>query len=144
MTESQPANQPGPGKASARVGAASDEPPRTRQSLGARGEEIAARQLEAAGLEILDRNWRCSRGELNVVAREGTTLVVCEVKTRSGLRLGTPLEAVGTVKAAQLRQLAQRWLTTQHSWFDEVRFDVVGVLCSPGGPVSVEHVRGVC
>ena len=120
------------------------DPSRTKQSLGAYGEEVAARLLDASGLEILDRNWRCAEGELDVVARDGVALVVCEVKTRSGSGFGSPLDAVTPAKAVRLRRLARCWLGEQRTWFDEIRFDAVSVLCSHGGDVSVEHVRGVC
>jgi putative endonuclease len=110
--------------------------------VGRFGEQAATRHLEAAGLEILDRNWRCDTGEIDIVARDGRCLVVCEVKTRSGVGFGSPLEAVDRRKAARLRRLAARWLAQQDRGFPELRFDVVGVLRTPGGPLRVEHVRG--
>lgn len=119
-------------------------PPHGQRALGAYGEEAAVRQLHESGLEILDRNWRCPDGELDVIAREGPALVICEVKTRSGAGFGTPLDAVTQAKAARLRRLARCWLSEQRVWFDEVRFDVVSVLCTGDGIVSIEHVRGVC
>ena len=75
-----------------------------KDELGRRGEQAAAEYLERAGLRILDRNWRCETGELDIVALERRVLVVCEVKTRSGLRYGSPLEAVSHRK----RRLAER------------------------------------
>ena len=62
------------------------------------------------GLQVVERNWRCRSGEIDVVARDGSTLVICEVKTRAGLNFGSPIEAVTTVKLARLRRLALRWL----------------------------------
>jgi Holliday junction resolvase-like predicted endonuclease len=62
--------------------------------LGRRGEQLAVEHLQRAGLRILDRNWRCADGEIDIVAAERRALVVCEVKTRSGVRYGTPLEAI--------------------------------------------------
>lgn len=112
--------------------------------LGAYGEALAVRHLEQAGYEILDRNWRCQDGELDVVAREGPVLVICEVKTRSGLGFGSPLEAVTPVKARRLRRLAARWLAEHQRRFGEVRVDVVGVVRPPGQQAVLEHVRGVC
>lgn len=113
-----------------------------KDALGAYGEEVAVLHLRDAGYDILDRNWRCRAGELDVVARDGTTLVVCEVKTRSGLGFGSPLEAVTTAKSRRLRGLAARWLAEHEGHFRDVRFDVVGVLRSGDG-ARVEHVRGV-
>ena len=69
-----------------------------RQALGAYGEELAARHLRERGLVVLDRNWRCPLGEIDLVLRDGDTLVVCEVKTRSGVGYGTPHEAVTPAK----------------------------------------------
>jgi putative endonuclease len=111
--------------------------------LGRQGEQMAADYLTNAGLNILERNWRCSQGEIDIVAADGRALVICEVKTRSDVRFGTPLEAITRQKAWRLRRLAALWLVTQHVMFDEVRIDVVGVLRTGPGQFSIEHVRGV-
>jgi putative endonuclease len=111
--------------------------------LGRQGEDLAARHLAAAGLRILARNWRCRAGEIDIVALDGRVLVICEVKTRSGGRFGTPLEAVGSQKSRRLRKLAVLWAREQGAFFDQIRIDVVGVLQPRSGECSVEHVRGV-
>ena len=111
--------------------------------LGKQGEQLAAEYLQRSGLRILDRNWRCAEGEIDIVAAERRALVVCEVKTRSGTRYGTPLEAVNRRKLARLRWLAIRWVVAHGVLFDEVRVDVIGVLRSPSGEFTIEHVRGV-
>ncbi len=111
--------------------------------LGRQGEQLAAEYLQRAGFRILDRNWRCADGELDIVAAERRVLVVCEVKTRSGTRYGTPLEAITRQKRTRLRRLAVRWVIAQGVLFDEVRVDVVGVLRNPAGEFTIEHVRGV-
>jgi putative endonuclease len=111
--------------------------------LGARGEDLAVAHLTAAGLVVLDRNWRCRAGELDVVATDGATLVVVEVKTRSGDGFGTPAESVTPRKLARLRRLAQLWLAEHRVGWVEVRFDVVAVLARPGCAPEVEHLRGV-
>ena len=116
---------------------------RAKDGVGVYGENVAASHLAAAGLTILDRNWRCDIGELDIVARDGETLVVCEVKTRSSLRFGDPLEGVTAQKAARLRRLAARWLAEQPCHPADVRIDLVGVLRSRRGAALVEHVRGV-
>lgn len=115
----------------------------TRQALGRYGEDVAARFLIAAGLVVLERNWRCPDGELDIIAREGDVLVACEVKTRRGEGFGSPLEAVTARKAARLRRLVGRWLAEHPVRPAEVRIDVVGVLRPPRGAARVEHVRGV-
>ena len=113
-----------------------------RRALGQWGEDLAVRHLHAQGIEVLDRNWRCREGELDLVAREGRSLVVVEVKTRSGLLYGEPAEAVTRSKARRIRVLATRWLGEQRppgSW--ELRFDVISVLRTSGMP-EVQHLRG--
>ena len=111
--------------------------------LGRRGEQLAVEHLQRAGLRILDRNWRCADGEIDIVAAERRALVICEVKTRSGVRYGTPLEAITRQKRSRLRRLAIRWLVAHGILFDEIRIDMVGVLRSESGEFSVDHVRGV-
>lgn len=119
---------------------------RVKDAVGRYGEQLAAETLRAAGLEILARNWRCSAGELDIVARDGAVLVFVEVKTRSSLAFGDPGEAVHAAKAAQLRRLALCWLAEHRErapFAAELRFDVVSVVrLAPGGPM-VRHLRGV-
>ena len=111
--------------------------------LGRQGEQLAVDFLTEAGLTVLGRNWRCADGEIDIVALDGRTLVVCEVKTRSGVRFGSPLEAVTGLKAGRLRRLAVLWVRAHGLVFDQIRIDVVGVLRAASGAFSVEHVRGV-
>lgn len=92
---------------------------------------------------MLDRNWRCDQGEIDLVLRDGPVLVVCEVKTRSSAAFGSPLEGVTERKAARVRRLAARWLAAHTVRPHEVRIDLVGVLVPPGGPAQIDHVRGV-
>ncbi len=114
-----------------------------KDALGRQGEDAAASFLETAGLRILGRNWRCAEGELDIVAAERRTLVVCEVKTRSGSRCGTPLEAITRHKLSRLRRLAVRWLSAHGTAFDTIRIDAVGLTSDGSGGYVVEHVRGV-
>ena len=116
---------------------------RAKNALGRYGEDVAARHLAESGLVILARNWRCSAGELDIVARDGDVLVVCEVKTRSQTRYGTPIEAVTPRKAERLRVLATRWMAEHAARPRAVRFDVVAVLSSRPGASVVEHRQGV-
>jgi putative endonuclease len=113
----------------------------TTNDLGARGERIAAAYLTDAGLRLLDRNWRCRDGELDIVAREGDALVFCEVKTRRGTGYGYPVEAVTVTKQRRLRILAQRWLAAHDEHAPDLRFDVVGILVRPSQPALVTHLR---
>ena len=111
--------------------------------LGRDGEQAAVTYLEGCGFRILDRNWRCADGEIDIVAVERHTFVVCEVKTRSGTRYGTPLEAVGRAKRNRLRRLAVRWLTAHGVRFDQIRIDVIGLLYEGTGGFTIQHIRGV-
>jgi putative endonuclease len=99
-----------------------------RRRLGAAGEDLAAAWYEARGWTVLDRNWRCRAGELDLVLRRGRTTVFCEVKTRSSLAFGSPLEAVTRTKEQRIRRLAAMWLEAATGPAGEVRFDVAAVL----------------
>ena len=115
---------------------------RAKDAVGRYGEDVAARHLCEAGLEILERNWRCAEGEIDIVARGRGALVICEVKTRSSAACGLPVEAVTRKKADQLRRLALLWLREHPAGGADVRFDVVSVMRQPMGAALVEHVRG--
>jgi putative endonuclease len=117
--------------------------PDDRRELGRYGERLAERHLRSRGMVILDRNWRCEHGEIDLVARDGDCLVVCEVKTRSGTGFGEPVEAVTWRKAARLRRLAAAYVRALPGPVEQVRVDVVGVLRQPGAPVRLRHVVGV-
>lgn len=114
-----------------------------KDAVGAYGERVAAAHLVEAGMVVLERNWRCPHGEIDIVARDGDVLVFVEVKTRTSEAFGSPLEGVTPRKAARLRRLAAAWLHERRLRVPEVRIDIVGVLRPPRGPAQVEHVRGV-
>ena len=117
---------------------------RHHQALGRYGERLAERLLTEQGMVLLDRNWRCPEGEADLVLRDGHTLVVCEVKTRSSLDHGSPQEAVTGVKLERLGRIAQLWIDAHDVRPPEVRIDLVAVLRPRKGPSTVEHVRGLC
>lgn len=111
-------------------------------ALGRYGEQLAAEHLAAAGMTVLARNWRCDRGELDLVLRDlDGTVVFCEVKTRAGTGFGTPAEAVGRVKARRLRLLACRYLLEHPSGGAPLRFDVVGIVRRRGEAPQLTHLR---
>jgi putative endonuclease len=116
---------------------------RTRNTVGRYGEDLAARYLSEHGFAVLERNWRCELGEIDIVAREGDTLVVCEVKTRRGLNYGSPLESITYRKLTTLRKLSGRWLQDHQLRPAAIRIDVVAVLFDHNTPPTVDHVRGV-
>ena len=112
-----------------------------RRAVGSYGERVAARHLQDLGLVILDRNWRCPEGEVDLILRDGDDVVFCEVKTRRGGLYGTPAEAVDHRKVRKLRQLAGRWLAQSGIRPREVRFDVVEVLPQQRGASRIAHIR---
>jgi putative endonuclease len=121
-----------------------------RRSLGARGEELAVRHLEARGFEIVERNFRTRYGELDVVARDARALVFCEVKTRV-VRIATrevlgPFASIGVRKQRQVRAMAREWLgqgRIEGPRPPELRFDAVGVsFDGQGRLLSLEHLEG--
>ncbi|MGW6917687.1 YraN family protein [Kitasatospora sp. NPDC054939] len=143
----------------------------TTSGLGRYGEQVAARRLAEDGLRILDRNWRCADGELDIVALDGDTLAVCEVKTRSERGFQQPSEAIDKTKAERLHRLAERWMAERwghhfarlaagvaeadpadidadSAWSPPVppggvRIDLVAVINRTRGAASVDHLRGV-
>jgi putative endonuclease len=114
-----------------------------RKALGDFGERVACRHLVDRGLVVLDRNWRCPAGEIDIVALDGDVVVVCEVKTRSDARFGTPLEAITIAKADRLYRLGMIWLSKHDVAASELRVDVVAVVRDRPGPATVEHIVGV-
>jgi putative endonuclease len=117
---------------------------RAKDALGKHGEDLAARHLVGAGFTVIERNWRCAVGELDIVARDGATLVIVEVKTRRSLAYGSPAEAVTPRKVDKLRELALTWLRAHPlEGRRDVRFDVVSVLVPTSGGPQLEHLRGV-
>lgn len=116
--------------------------------LGAWGEQRAAEELVRAGLRIIDRNWRCALGEIDIVAIDGTDLVVVEVKTRRSSAKGSALDAVTPAKLARLRVLAVQWLASRPAEpapqrFRAIRVDVVAIMRPLSGPTVITHLRGV-
>jgi putative endonuclease len=107
-----------------------------RAELGRSGEDVASGLLTRSGFEIVERNFRCSRGEVDIIARRGRLLVFCEVKTRRSSRWGDPSEAVSVAKRNRLRRLAAEWMNDRRPGSVEVRFDVVSVIVRDGRLVA--------
>lgn len=134
--------------ASTQTGATQPAPPRPttaaqRQALGAYGEKVAERHLVRHGLALLERNWTCDEGEVDLLLREDDTLVVCEVKTRTSDAAGSPHEAISDEKLARLVRLGERWARERGLRPPETRVDLVAVLRPRRGPAVVDHVRGL-
>ncbi len=117
-----------------------------RPRLGALGEQLAAEHLIRRGFQIVERNYRTRWGELDIVAFDGRTLAFCEVKTRKASPSGgSPLDSVRSLKRAQVRKMAGRWLIdrTDRPRADTLRFDAIGVTVDPAGRLlSLEHLEG--
>lgn len=117
-----------------------------KDELGRSGEQFAVDYLTALGYTILDRNWRCTLGELDIVALDGPTTVMVEVKTRSSVAYGHPLDAVTPRKLARLRRLAGAWCEAHAGDGGSrgsprlIRIDVIGVVSGRAG-VSIDHCR---
>jgi putative endonuclease len=113
-----------------------------KDELGMRGERIAERHLLRRGLTLLDRNWRCPQGEIDLVLRDGDEVVFVEVKTRSSVAFGHPLEAITASKLARLRRLAGAWCEA-HPGAGRIRIDAVAVIAPHNLPATVEHLERV-
>lgn len=146
------------------------KPATHNRTVGARGEAIAAGYLEGIGYRILDRNWHSRYGELDLVVADGETLVAVEVKTRTGLGYGHPLQAITQRKADRLRRLLLDWCRTSAAngaapptragptgdtvqpgdtvapgrpWWAQLRVDAVGIVLRQGVSPSIDHLRGI-
>jgi putative endonuclease len=114
-----------------------------RRALGTAGEDAVARWYADAGYRVLDRNWRCREGELDVVVARDSVLVFCEVKTRRGTGFGVPAEAVTFTKQRRLRTLAMRWLDSHpDARARTLRFDVASVLAPRDGVAVIDVIEG--
>lgn len=114
-----------------------------KDDLGRLGEHLAARFLQSAGYAIVDRNWRCARGEIDLVARDGSETVFVEVKTRSSRAFGHPFEAITAQKLARLRRLAATWCEAHPGQHGPIRIDAIAVIAPQGGPAQIEHLARV-
>lgn len=112
-----------------------------RLSLGRAGEEAAVSYLQKKGMRIVERNFRCRVGELDIVARDGLYLVFVEVRTVAGTAFGTPQESVDGKKKHKLRQVAMYYIQRNKAACQPARFDVVGVVMSQAGSVlKIDHI----
>lgn len=115
-----------------------------RRATGSGGEDLAAAYLQLRGWLVLERNWRCRLGEIDLVARDPDgVVVVCEVKCRRGDGFGDPLEAITRDKVLRLRRLAVAWAAEQTGPVGPLRLDAVGVRTHADGTSTVRHVRGI-
>ena len=117
----------------------------TRAEIGTLGENLAVEHLTSLGLQVLDRNWRCRYGELDIIAADGATrtAVFVEVKTRTSDLFGGVEQAVTPEKVRRLRRLAGLWLAGQDGSWARVRIDVIGVRVGRQRSPEITHVQAV-
>ena len=113
-----------------------------RKELGKRGEDAAVSFLEHKGVEILERNWRCSYGEADIIALDGGTLVFCEVKTRRSSAAGIPEEAITEAKQKRYRRLARVFYNRSETRYSDIRFDVIAIYAFSESQALLRYTRG--
>ena len=130
----------------------SERRPDRRAFIGQLGEDLAARYVIDLGWSVLERNWRCRYGEIDLIANDNDdfdpTLVVVEVKTRASRVFGDPAQAVTADKLSRLRRLTRIWLTEQEMYWPSIRFDVISVQLDSRYPdrtefAALRHHSGV-
>ena len=122
-------------------GAMSEQTSDQRRGLGRWGENHAAQQLAAAGYTFVARNWRCRGGEIDLIFRDGETVVFVEVKTRRGRAFGAPEEALTPRKAQKLLDLGQQYVVDHDLDGVEWRIDLVAVeLDERGRLLRCDHI----
>ena len=114
------------------------KPAPERDALGQRGENVAARHLRNLGYKIIVRNFRCNLGEIDIVAKDGKTLVFVEVKTRA-MDEPTPEDQVNDIKRHQLTKAAKLYLSRYGTPQPPARFDVVAVVWPEGREPQIRH-----
>ena len=122
------------GRTPARPGPVGDP----RQALGTRAEQLAAEDYERRGCPVVDRNYRYRGGELDLVVRDGDTLVFVEVRARRSADYGSPFETVGREKQRRVARAAEHWLVTHGLTRAFARFDVVSVLLPADATPQIE------
>ena len=114
------------------------------KSVGAFGEKVVVDFLQSHGATIIDRNWRIKEGEIDIIARSADgTLAFVEVKTRTSVAFGHPLESIGKEKALRLQRLALAWLVTHQAFGCDYRIDCAAVLISTDGGHTIEYRANV-
>ena len=114
---------------------------RDNKTIGERGEEIACAYLKGQKFTIVERNFRCKGGELDIIARDGKTLVFVEVKARRTLSFGPPQMAVTPFKQRQISKAALTWLARKKQFGVNARFDVVAILLPDHAVPVIDHIR---
>lgn len=111
-----------------------------RQILGKQGEMSAAKYLKDKGYTVVTQNYRCTYGEVDIIAKDGETIVFVEVKTRSSKAFGTPLAAVDYRKQQQISKTAFAYIEEQRLGDLDARFDVISIIKKKGTQVQIDHI----
>lgn len=114
-----------------------------RRLIGSRGEETALAFLLEQGYHLLEKNYRCRLGEIDLILEDGPEVVFVEVKTRRSSLFGMPQEAVGLAKQTRIRRLAQFYLLSKKDLVRPLRFDVIAIMYSGSGEPEIQHLKGV-
>ncbi|GAA1525743.1 putative endonuclease [Microbacterium ginsengiterrae] len=116
-----------------------------KDDLGRDGEDRAAQHLTERGYRVIDRNWRCSQGEIDIVAEHGDTLCIVEVKTRRSIAYGHPFDAVDERKRERLWRLAYAWCRahSEQAARRSLRLEVIGVIGADPARAAIEHMVDV-
>jgi len=120
-----------------------DPLPSDKRGVGTLGEDLAAKFLASHGFSILERNFRCKGGEVDIIARDpgDRSLVFIEVKARRGLSYGVPQLAVTPFKQRQISKAALTWLSKNRLHDQNARFDVIAILLHTDGRHAIEHIK---
>lgn len=111
-------------------------------ALGARGEDIAEKYLKKKSYRIIERNYRCRLGEIDIIALDGRSLVFIEVKTRRNQNYGRPCEAVNAVKIGHIIRTAACYTAHSHLGYEDIRIDVIEILMQGEKPY-IHHIKNV-
>ncbi|GAM11431.1 hypothetical protein OR1_03747 [Geobacter sp. OR-1] len=115
--------------------------PGPNQRVGSQGEDLATAFLEWQGYVILERNYRCKGGEVDIVAKEGKTVVFVEVKTRRTASYGVPQLSVTPFKQRQIMKASLTWLASHRQLEAPARFDVIAIILHGDGEPAFDHIR---
>lgn len=115
-----------------------------RKARGRLAEEAGARYLQEHGYELLERNWRCRSGEIDIIAKKEGVIVIVEVRSRSvhNEQYGTPAESITPRKIKQIRETAAVYLHRTHQYNEPIRFDVLAVQMRRNEVAAIEHIPG--
>lgn len=116
-----------------------------RQQVGQKGEEAASKYLKELGYSIVETNYRCKLGEIDIIARDGKMVVIVEVRTKTGLAFGRPEESINREKARKLHRLALQYIQSNYHQDIPSRIDLVAVMIerNSGLVKDIRHIKNI-